>query len=156
MVRRFSCFISLCLHMKWCASKSCQKTKGSYTLTGVSHVSCIYLNHIFWLFHFAASRERNQCLSNACMISPLCNGDHVLNLLNFGAVPHSLSSFNITTKIPGLDPGVWGLILSLSCVCCWTEPKQGMEDAQWDVVLITEAGMGWVGFKRLGDCPLLW
>lgn len=70
------------------------------------------------------------------MISPLCAGYHVQ--LNFGAVPCPLSSFNITTKIPGLDPGVWGLILSLSWVCCWTEPKQGMEDAQWGVALITD------------------
>lgn len=67
---------------------------------------------------------------------PFCAGDHVQ--LNFGAVPCSLSSFNTTTEIPGLDPGVWGLILSPSGVCCWTEPRQGMQDAQWCMVLITD------------------
>lgn len=46
----------------------------------------------------------------------------------------------LISKIPGLDAGDWGLILilSLSWVCCWTEPKQGMEDAQWGMALITD------------------
>lgn len=37
------------------------------------------------------------------MICPLCVGDNVL--LNFGAMPCSLSSFNVTTEIPALQSG---------------------------------------------------